>query len=349
MKKLIAALTLIVSTAALAQTQVIELLRPSPWTIGIALGKWMVKDQKKIFYVEVTAQADNLESARQSAFRMAVERAVGTVVSSEKEVVNYQLQRNEIITYASGYVDDYQLVQQQIVNNQTQVQMKVWVSYSALSDRLLNVSRVAGTVEGGRISEQIRTVQQERASADRLLSMVLSDYPRRAFNVVLEPTRVVMNSQRQGELQIPFVVTWNAHYIRSLNEAVQAINQKANCNSWFSRCTGNSTISIAGQGASFFDDTAAYDLMHREMVISRPQLQILIQDQSGKVQFRQCVSAPELDYTGYAPGHFVELGGYKAMINVGYSKQFTATIDLSTLPTGTLDRVEISVIRSRQC
>ena len=349
MKKLIVAAALAVSTAALAQIQVMDLIRPSPWTIGIAIGKWIVKDQKKIFYVEVTAQADNLESARESAFRMAVERAVGTVVSSEKEVQNYQLQRNEIITYASGFVEDYQLVQQQTVNNQTQVQMKIWVSHSALSDRLLNVSRTAGTVEGGRISEQIRTVQHERASADRLLSSVLTDYPRRAFNVSLEPTRVVMNSQRQGELQIPFVVTWNAHYIRSLNEAVQSINQKANCNGWFSRCTSNSTVSIAGQGTSFFDDTMAYDLMHREMVISRPQLQISIQDQSGKVQFRQCMSAPELDYTSYAPGHFVELGGYKAMVNVGYSKRYTATIDLTTLPTGTLDRVEVLVIRSRQC
>jgi hypothetical protein len=349
MKKLIAAAALILSTAALAQNQVVEFLRPSPWTIGIALSKWVFKDQKKIFYVEVTAQADNLESARESAFRMAVERAVGVVVSSEKEVQNYQLQRNEIITYASGYVEDYQLVQQQTVNNQTQVQMKVWVSYSALSNRLLNISRTAGTVEGDRISEQIRSVQQERASADRLLSTVLADYPRRAFNVTLEPTRVTMNSQRQGELQIPFVVSWNAHYIKSINEAVQLINQKANCKGWFSRCVSNSTISIAGEGASFFDDTMAYDLMHREMVISRPQLQISIQDQSGKVQFRQCMSAPELDYTSYAPVHFVELGGYKAMINAGYSKRFTATIDLTTLPTRMLDRVEVLIVRSRQC
>ena len=51
MKKLIVAAALIVSTAVLAQTQVIELLRPSPWTIGIAIGKWIGKDQKKIFYV----------------------------------------------------------------------------------------------------------------------------------------------------------------------------------------------------------------------------------------------------------------------------------------------------------
>jgi len=349
MKQLIVAAALIVSTASLAQNQVAELLRPSPWTIGIALGKWIVRDHKKIFYVEVTAQANNLESARESAFRMAVERAVGTVVASEKEVQNYQLQRNEIITYASGYVDDYQLVQQQTLNNQTQVQMKVWVSHSAISSRLLNVSRDDGTVEGGKISEQIRSVQRERESADRLLSTVLADYPRRAFDIRLEPTRVVMTDQRQGELHIPFVVAWNSHYINSIAEVVTRINQKNDCNKWFRQCTGTSMITVAGQGVSYFDDTVAYDLMHREMILSRPQIQILIRDQFGTVQFRQCYSVPELDYSNYAPWHYVELGGYRAMLNTDSSKRFTIPVDLNKLPIKSLDRVDIAVVRKSGC
>ena len=349
MKKLIVAAALIVSTAALAQTQIVELLRPSPWTIGIAIGKWVFKDQKKIFYVEVTAQANNLESARESAFRMAVERAVGTVISSEKEVVNFQLQRNEIITYASGYVDNYELVQQQTVNNQTQVQMKVWVSHSAISNRLLNVSRDAGSVEGGRISEQIRSVQRERESADRLLSTVLADYPRRAFDIRLEPTRVVMTDQRQGELHIPFVVSWNSRYINSITEVVTRINQKSDCNKLFRQCTGASMITVAGEGVGYFDDTAAYDLMHREMLLSRPQIQISIRDQFGTVQFRQCYSAPELDYSSYATWHYIELGGYRATINTSLTKRFTIPIDLAKMPTKSLDQVDIAVIRKSGC
>jgi len=349
MKKLIVAAALIASTAALAQSQLIELLRPSPWTIGIVLGKWMVKDHKKIFYVEVTAQANNLESARESAFRMAVERAVGTVISSEKEVQNYQLQRNEIVTYASGYVDDYQLVQQQTVGNQTQVQMKVWVSHSAISNRLLNVSRDAGSVEGGRISEQIRSVQHERESADRLLSTVLADYPRRAFDIRLEPTRVIMTDQRQGELQIPFVVSWNSHYVNSIAEVITRINQKTDCNKWFRQCIGGSKIVVSSEAIGYFDDTVAYDLVHREMIISRPQIQISIRDKFGTVQFRQCYSAPELDYSNYTTWHYVELGGYRATINTGSSKRFTVSVDLAKLSTQSLDRVDIAIVRNSGC
>lgn len=348
MKKLILAVSLAVSTAALAQTQFIELLRPSPWTIGIVLGKWLVKDQKKIFYVEVTAEANNLESARQSAFRMAVERAVGAVISSEIEVQNYRIQRNEIISYASGYVDDYQLVQQQTVDNQTQVQMKVWVSHSALRDRLLNVSKTAGTVEGGRISEQILSIQRERDSGDRILATVLADYPQRAFDVVLEPTRVTLDANRRAQLHIPFWLKWNEHYLQSLKTAVTTINQRQGCDTWLAKCRVASKIEVAGV-AGYFDDTRAYEMADREMVFSRPQVQITLKDTNNTVRFRQCFSVQELDYSNTAAWHYVEIGGMTATVNPARTRRHTAVIDLENLPKHALDQVEITLIRGNRC
>jgi hypothetical protein len=348
MKKLIAAAVLIASTAAVAQNQVVELLRPSPWTIGIVLGKWMVKDHKKIFYVEVTAQASNLESARESAFRMAVERAMGTVISSEKEVQNSQLQRNEIISYASGYVDDYQLVQQQTLDNQTQVQMKVWVSHSALRDRLLNVSKTAGTIEGGRLSEQIHSIQRERDSGDRILATVLADYPQRAFDVLVEPTRVTLDANRRAQLHIPFWLKWNEHYLQSLKTAVTTINQRQGCDAWLAKCRVASKIEVAGV-AGYFDDTRAYEMADREMVFSRPQVQITLRDTNNAVRFRQCFSVQELDYSTTASWHYVEIGGMTASINPARTRRHTAVVDLESLPKHALDQVEITLIRGNRC
>lgn len=348
MKRLILALALAVSTASLAQTQVLDLLRPSPWTVGIVLGKWLVKDKKKIFYVEVTAQADSLESARESAFRMAVERAVGAVISSETEVQNYRIERREIITYASGYVDNYELVQQQTLGNQTQVQMKVWVSHSALRDRLLNVSKTAGTVEGGRISEQIRSIQRERESGDRLLATVLADYPQRAFDVVLEPTRVTLDANRRAQLHIPFWLKWNEHYLQSLKTAVTAINQRQGCDAWLAKCRVASKIEVAGV-AGYFDDTRAYELADREMVFSRPQVQVTLKDTNNAIQFRQCFSVHELDYSNTVSWHYVEIGGMTATINPARTRRHTAVVDLESLPKHALDHIEITVIRGNRC
>jgi len=337
----------LISTTAVAQNW--DVLRPSPLSVGIVVAQWAIKDQKKVYYVEVVGEGRDTESARQHAFRQAVERAVGTIVASETETENARLRRDEIITYASGYVHDYLVLDQRESGRGIQVQLKVWVSHSAISGRLLNVSRDDGYVEGGKISEQIRSVQRERESADRLLSIVLADYPRRAFDVQLEPTRVVITDRRQGELQIPFVIRWNSYYINSLSEVVTRINQKNDCSKWFRQCTSASRILVSGEAVGYFDDTAAYDLMHREMIISKPQIQISIRDQFGTVQFRQCYSAPELDYSNYAAWHYVELGGYQAKINTGSSKRFTIPIDLAKMPTNSLDRVDIAVVRKSGC
>jgi hypothetical protein len=158
-----------------------------------------------------------------------------------------------------------------------------------------------------------------------------------------------MTDQRQGELHIPFVISWNLHYITSIAEVVTRINQKTDCNKWFKQCNGTSMITVAGEGTGYFDDTVAYDLMHREMLISKPQIQISIRDQSGTVQFRQCYSVPELDYSRYASWHYIELGGYRATINSSSSKRFTIPIDLSKMPTKSLDRVDITVVRKTGC
>jgi len=337
----------LISTTAPAQNW--DVPRPLPLTIGVTLAQWAVKDQKRVYYVEVVGEGRDAESARQHAFRMAVERAVNTVIVSETETENSKLRRDEIITYASGYVHDYLVLDQRESRAGIQVQMRVWVSNSAISNRLLNVSRDSGSIEGGKISEQIRSVQRERESADKLLSTVLADYPRRAFDIRLESTRVVMTDQRQGELHIPFVVSWNSHYVNSIAEVVARINQKNDCNKWFRQCTGASMITVAGQAVGYFDDTAAYDLMHREMILSRPQIQISIRDQFGTVQFRQCYSAPELDYSSYATWHYIELGAYRAMINTGSHKRFTIPVDLTKLPIKSLDRVDITVVRKSGC
>ena len=350
MKKHIALLCCVLAVSATAQTQaVIDVLKPSPISVGITVAHWMLKQQKRVFYVEVTGEGSTLEQARQHGFRMAVERAVGTIVSSETEVENSRLQRDEIITYASGYVSDFRVDNQYVVDGRTRADMRVWVSHSALANRLLNASRDSGTVEGARISEQIRSVQNERQSADRLLATVLSDYPKRAFDISLDPARTVLTAQRQGELQLSFTVNWNKHYLTSLSEAVQAINQRTDCGKFFTGCKYTSSIVVQHKASSYFDDVNAYDRMQREMVLSRPQVRLVIKDQNNTARFSQCFSLPELSHSGYASSYYADVSGYSAVINSQKIKKFTVNVDLSKLPTSHLDRVDIDIIRSNRC
>jgi hypothetical protein len=317
--------------------------------VGITLAQWVLKDRQRVFQVDVTSTGVTVDQARKTGFQMAVERAVGTIVTSETEVEQSRIRRNEIITYAAGYVSDYEILNQQQVGNQVRMSMRVWVSHSALSKRLLNVSRDAGTVDGNRVSVQLHTIQQERTTAMTLLGSVLADYPARAFDIVIGKTQVLVVPGHQGHLQIPFTISWNSKYINSLAEAVKATNQRSDCGKWFIQCQTTSVVSVLGRATSFYDDTAVYDLIQREMILSGPRVQVSIKDTQNTVQYQHCFAVAELSHAQYAPWYYAEIGGQEVHIDSVRSKRFIVSVDLGKNPAQDLDRIEIQVIRNGRC
>jgi hypothetical protein len=337
-------------TSAAHASLIVDLLTPGPISIGITLAKWLTQDSKKVLYVEVVAEGATLQQAREQAFRMAVERAVGTVIASETQVQDSRIVRDEVISYASGYVDRYELVEQVTVNGQVRVRMNIWVAHSRLANRLLNRSEAAGQVEGARITQQIHSIQNERQSADRLLESVLRDYPQRAYDVQLHQTEVRLDQQRQAHLIVPFTLSWNKNYVSSLAEAVSAINQRNDCSGMFARCLPRpmSVIQVPGVRAHF-DDSRAFDLMHRHMLIDRPQVLIVIRGRDNAVRYRSCFSVKQLDQTDYSPWYFLDLGAGNVTVNSGRTHLVRAVVPLNNMSTDDLDRVEVTLTRIKNC
>ena len=329
-------------------------LMPNAWTIGIHLAQWLMKEQKKVFYVEVTSQGRDLREAREQAFRMAVEQAVGSVISSDTRVQLGRIQRDEIIVYSAGFVEDFELVDQRRVGSDVQVKMRVWVSHNKLANRLLSESRAAGQVEGGRISEQIQSYQHERATADRLLASVLDDYPRRAFDMSVGNTRVIVDHQRRTQLQVPVTVSWSQHYVDSLAEAVRVINQRADCRpvSYWNRhqeCQARSRISVKGV-VSYFDDDVAWQMMHREAVASRPQILLRVRDTQDRVRYQGCNGVGELDHhLHYTRDNFVMFDGTNVVISHMLRREFRLLVDIDAVSSAGLDRAEAEIVRLNQC
>jgi hypothetical protein len=228
--------------------------------------------------------------------------------------------------------------------------MQVWVSHSALRDRLLNESRGAGQIEGGRISEQIQSFRHSRESGDRLLESVLADYPQRSFDITVEPTRVQVDAQRNAYLHVSFVMAWSAGYVKSLQEAIKAINQRTDCGGWFSICNNPESVISVGSITSYFDDQVAFDLMHRHMLISRPVVEITLLDTNSRAVLRECWDFHPLTQNEYTNTPLVDLGGNRVKILPGgRGVRGDIFMPLSALPTKSLDRVDVRAIRSAQC
>jgi hypothetical protein len=329
-------------------------LMPNAWTIGIHLAQWIIKDQKKVYYVEVTSQGRDFLDAREQAFRMAVEQAVGSVISTDTRVQLGRLQRDEIIVYSSGFIENYEQVDVRQQGSMVQIKMRVWVSHNKLANRLLSESRTAGSVEGGRISTQIESFQHERATADRLLSSVLRDFPRRGFDLTVGNTRVIVDQQRQTFLQVPVTVTWSRHYLDSMAEAIRAINQRSDCREpgifvQPRACDARSRIAVGG-AVGYFDDLESWTAINREMVMSRPQILMRLLDTHNQVQYQGCFGIVELDqHLGWVKHPFIDTGGGHVTVSDRLTKTANLLVDINSTNSRGLDRVEAEVVRLQDC
>lgn len=329
-----------------------QMLVPSPLGVILTVGKWIYdsSSRQEVYYIEVAGDGSSVDQARNNGFRLAVEQALGTLISSETEVQNGKIVRDEIISYASGYVDRFEIINQQKTQKGFRVGMRVWVKKSALSDRLLNRSEKSGDVDGARASVQLQTLNQERATGDRLLQQVLNDFPKRAFDIELAPTDI-NRQNRTAVLEINFRLMWNQDYLRSLWTALDATSQR--------KGRSVATISV-GSGGWFrgFGGTAQFDDYHKwallvdRMVGSRPAVQVTIRGAHRQILFASCYLYQELDHMpNYVvnENRFVRYGQNFAQVMGGYQLRGRIQIPVSPAILSQANKVDMDVVMRNQC
>lgn len=341
-----------------AVVAVVLALASTVWAqpIGIVLtvGQWIVQAQKKLYYVEVEVTANSFQTARDQGFALAVEHAVGSLILTETESTNQRLTRNNITNYSAGYVDQFKIVERRDDAGAVSLRMQIWVAHSAIADRLLNQSRDAGAVEGATIAAQTATITHQRQTGDRVLNTVMADYPHRAFDVRMESTRAVYDSNRQAQLQIPFVLSWNSTYLKSLEESLQAINQYPRCNTANDACKrATSRVELhvnylRWNPGAWFNDTAAWQIMMNNMVHSRPVYKLTLHTVTGG-KIVQCYPAAEVDESQYRPEYFVNVGPGLVKINGLHTAQVVLTPTVDPRIMSDLTRATVELVRESQC
>jgi hypothetical protein len=140
--------------------------------IVLTIGQWLLKDNRRVYYIEVAGVGPTETQARNNGFRLAVEQALGSLIASETEAQNGRIRRDEIISYAAGFINKFEIVDTKSTSRGIQVTMRVWVERSALADRLLSQSRADGTIDGPRATYKLDTLNQERRTGDAVVQQV---------------------------------------------------------------------------------------------------------------------------------------------------------------------------------
>ena len=334
-----------------ANPAVLAMIKPSPLGVVLTVGQWLLlSDNKRVYYIEVAGIGATAEQARQNGFRLAVEQALGSLISSETEVQNGRIQRDEIISYAAGFVDRFEITGTRQVGNETEVSMKVWVGRSALADRLLNRSEQSGQVDGARASVQLQTLNQERATGDALLQQVLNDFPKRAFDIELKPTDVVRQN-RSALLEVNFKLRWNKDYLRSLWTALEATSQRTSRPAATIVVNGGGWFGGFG-GAAKFDDDQKFRLLADRMYVQGPTVLITVRGPGRETLFSSCYLYQELDnFAQYVvtTQRFVEFGAGGARLNGSFVMAGRVQIPIRSDLLQYASSVDIDVVLRKQC
>ena len=353
-----------------AQAQVITgaMFLPSPVGVILSIGQWITFESERTYYIEVLGEGRTANEARNNGFRIAVEQAVGSIIASETEVNNSRVTRDEIISYASGYVTKYEIVNQEPGGLGVKTTMKVWIKKSNIANRLLNEGSKPGDVEGSKAAVQLATLQHERAQGDRLVAIVVNDFYRLGFDLEIKPVVVTFDNNRAGIVTVPFTLTWNRTYLKSLQEAVKATSQEARPDLCWQVAVGGkcrpqaSTISISTGGLvnysekSGFGDTVKVNNILSVMVNTQPRVLVSMYNQQNAPIYRACYSWDMLDHSS---GYNVQ--GARYFVDSYFSNTPNVVIDGSAELKGHISvpmnpnqlanagKVEMKVIPLNQC
>lgn len=171
--------------------------------------------------IRVIGTGSNKEEAKINGFTTAIEIAVGSVILTDKESVNSQLVRDDILKHSSGYVDDYKIINESTNFKGISLVMDVTVKSSKIAERVLNRGKSEGVIEGERLDTQYKSYSNSKATGDRLLNTVLNDYPMRAFNITQGKVDFKLDNRRNPVIEIPYTLKWNYKYLTALNEALK--------------------------------------------------------------------------------------------------------------------------------
>lgn len=177
--------------------------------------------------VEVTVDSygSTFEEAKRGAFRQAIERATGVLTISEQEISGYQLTRDYVGSYSSGWINRYEVIEAgQEANGRWYVKMTADVRDSKIKmhsarRNTTNGSMVNGDLESTRLSTQL----DQRSRGDQLLVTVLRSYPQHAYVINNGNTEFSINRVRQPYVDIKYNISMSTDWIDALKAALDAV------------------------------------------------------------------------------------------------------------------------------
>lgn len=322
MRKFVLALILVLSVSATAQ-----IITPAT-SVAVSVLRLLMdlgSGRQEYIQVDVVSEGGTLEQARLEGFRTAIGQAIGSVVATQTASQHQRLVRDEIISYSSGFVDKYEILEQTQPGNRVRLKMRVWVAKSKLAQRLLSKGFDTQMVPGDQLAAQAQTLAEERQQGDQLARAVMQDYPHRAFDVQVDQSRMQFDDSRRVSLDVPIKVSWNPNFINAVNEVRERTR-----------------------------DPAKDYLMYAIAVRAQPSIKISAIDASGKTITQTCQEftvSPESAGYNRPARYLLSMRNNQIFMDNRYSVASTFRLDFSANPwvIEHISRIQVEIVSNNVC
>lgn len=358
MRRLLAAMACagIIVSAQAQRVEPATVLTPSPYGIVLAVGQWLYTGSDRVYYIQVVGQGATAEESRLNGFRLAVEQAVGSVIASETETRNSRLVRNEIISYASGYVSRFEIVQQQNTAQGVSTTMRVWIKRNGIANRLLHTGNSAVEINGSQAAVAVATLQHERSQGDRLVNSVINDFYRQGMRIQATAPTVSFDNNRQAVLTVPYQLEWNQDYLESLWQALRATSQGTPTTETMPRISMPRGFMRSFGRTVGFTDSHRIDQILDTMVSTRPTIHMTLTSRSGATVLTGCYRLDQLDHaTGFdtqGAEYFLD-SKYSSARNVVFNTTLEVkrniTVPVTPEQLSKIDQVHLKIVPRTQC
>lgn len=356
--------TLVFASAAARANDIVDLLKPSPFTIALEIGKWVVKDREQVFEVTVQGAGSTESQARAQGMALAVDEALGSLVLSQIDVTNGDVTRHRVLRYNSGYVKRFDVLDRlALPTGEIALVMRVWVSKSALAQGLLGSSTVIDNTVARSAAAALSTLQTEQHGGNAVLQAVLEDYPSRAYQITVVKNDITVTNGRRAAVTMTVDIAWDADYARSLRSVLVETAQV----SWNHACLWQPQtesgcqsvrISVPRQGdlRIGYTDPARFRVIRNGLMSPEPVLQIKLLDTGNRVIHQECRAVASL----FPPGHSVAHRISDAMVEDYYNslrinanrvirERLTLSQTLSHADLESLVSAHVSVVPRHSC
>lgn len=127
------------------------------------------------------------EEASTLAKRNAVEQAIGTLVTSETQVENFQLISDKILTKASGYVKRFEILKETDREDSLLIVAKAVVTVANVKDDLIALNLLQAAIHKPRIMLLFAGDGLARPAADAIRTELSKSFLKKEFNLVEPP------------------------------------------------------------------------------------------------------------------------------------------------------------------